>query len=75
MFIKIPKLKSRVATVARLLPLHPPQVAGLWQLALQSQFEPEELESLREELVSPTSLHPATTPRCTTRAGWRRCTS
>ena len=37
-------------------------MAGLWKLALESQFESEELESLREELVSTcTSLHPATT--------------
>jgi len=28
-----------------------PKVAGLWRLALKAQFEPEELESLREELV------------------------
>lgn len=28
-----------------------PKVAGLWKLALQSKFEPEELESLRQELV------------------------
>ena len=28
-----------------------PKVAGLWKLALMAKFEPEELESLREELV------------------------
>lgn len=28
-----------------------PKVAGLWRMALMSKFEPEELESLREELV------------------------
>merc|ERR1739838_1124644 len=27
-----------------------PKVAGLWKLALMAKFEPEELESLREEL-------------------------
>ena len=28
------------------------QVAGLWKVAREANFEPEELESLRQELVS-----------------------
>jgi len=32
-------------------PFHEPKVAGLWKLALESKFEPEELASLRQELA------------------------
>jgi len=32
-------------------PFNEPKVAGLWKLALESKFEPEELASLRQELA------------------------
>lgn len=32
-------------------PFNEPKVAGLWKLALEAKFEPEELESLRQELA------------------------
>merc|ERR1719447_2453434 len=32
-------------------PFNEPKVAGLWKLALEAKFEPEELESLRQELT------------------------